>query len=717
MQLIIIAINILLGFITLHYASAKHISKIFSGLVAAISIWMIGLIMVRQLDGVIGLRIAFFGASLIMPFFFLFTASFPIVFKKKFIVFFKYFIIIFGLVFAFLSLFTGLVVENVTLTSPAQYTADYGFFYSIFGLVFIVGVIGAIVLMVYQYVKAKGRESQQALYELIGMTFAIIPATFSNLIIPLFTGNSFYSNFGPFAVTIFIGFSFYAIIKHRLMDIRFVLRRYSVYLVSLISIILPVVIVKRLFNCTYGLNAVWLDYIFLIIAISLFPALRNYYYCLANRYFFTSLYDAQQVIAGLSDKLSSTLRLDKIYKYVSDSLIASLHARSIQIYIFNKKSKKYEPSYYHGNEKIDQNVFVEDRGFYFNYLQKNVPVIVDELRKKAYVSYRQTIDHLTSQKVEVVIPLYLKDRTIGIIALGRKESHDVYNDEDIKLLETIGAQSAIAIDNAINYEEVKNFSKKLQYEVKIATDDLVKANAKLKQLDQAKSEFVSIASHQLRTPLTVIKGYISMFLEGSFGKMDELQKDSMEKVYHSNERLIQLVENLLNISRIESGRFCVNKEPVNLFEMVKSVVEELSGPANKKSFKLELVKPKKDVIVVPLDQEKIRQVVLNLIDNSIKYTKKGTVKVRISRRKNNVLFCVSDKGMGIKPDDLVDLFEKFFRGTDTALIHTEGIGLGLYVAKRIVEVHGGKIWAESKGENKGSKFCFTLPLKDKDKNK
>jgi signal transduction histidine kinase len=150
-----------------------------------------------------------------------------------------------------------------------------------------------------------------------------------------------------------------------------------------------------------------------------------------------------------------------------------------------------------------------------------------------------------------------------------------------------------------------------------------------------------------------------------------------------------------------------------LFEMVANVIEELSGPAKKKGLKLELTKPKNEVLVVPLDQEKIRQVILNLIDNSIKYTTKGVIKIKVVKQKTDVLFCVEDKGMGIKPDDLIDLFDKFSRGTGTALVHTEGTGLGLYVAKQMVEVHKGKIWAESKGEGKGSKFCFTLPLNDK----
>jgi signal transduction histidine kinase len=230
-------------------------------------------------------------------------------------------------------------------------------------------------------------------------------------------------------------------------------------------------------------------------------------------------------------------------------------------------------------------------------------------------------------------------------------------------------------------------------------------------LDAAKSEFISIASHQLRTPLTVIKGYISMMLEGNFGVLTKPETESLEKVFSSNERLIQLVENLLNISRIESGRLQFDYKEVDLNKMVESVVEELSGNAKKKNLILEYKTPVKPLPAIKIDEEKIRQVVMNLIDNGIKYTKQGSVTIRLEQGEHKVKFSVADSGMGIKSGDIINLFKKFSRGTGTSLIHTEGTGLGLYVARMMIEAHHGKIWAESDGEGKGSRFCFELPVK------
>ena len=156
----------------------------------------------------------------------------------------------------------------------------------------------------------------------------------------------------------------------------------------------------------------------------------------------------------------------------------------------------------------------------------------------------------------------------------------MFTNEDIKTLETIASQASIAIENARLYEEMKDFSKTLQKEVKFQTKELRDANIRLQQLDKAKSEFISLASHQLRTPLSIIKGYISMMIEGSWGKVNKEQEKQLDKVYLSNERLIKLVDDLLAVSRIESGRLEFDYKMTSLEEMVISVVEEFKKVAD-----------------------------------------------------------------------------------------------------------------------------------------
>jgi len=353
--------------------------------------------------------------------------------------------------------------------------------------------------------------------------------------------------------------------------------------------------------------------------------------------------------------------------------------------------------------------FVEDPGFYTHYLKRNKAIVLDEIKKTDYIKYRRTIDMLKGLKIEVIVPLSVKKKIIGILTLGGKETNENYNDADIQLLEIISAQSAVAIENALHYGEIRNFTKKLEREIDLATEELIRANSKLRQLDEAKSEFVSIASHQLRTPLTVIKGYVAMILDKNFGRVSKTIRKPLEQVFESNERLIRLVENLLNISRIESGRLHFNFEKVHIEKIAASVIEELSTPAKKKGLKLEFtfIKPLPGAVI---DQEKIRQVILNLVDNAIKYTSRGKITVVVSREDDYIKVSIADQGMGIRKDDLADLFEKFTRGEGTSLVDTEGTGLGLYVAEQMVSAHNGKIWAESEGEGKGSKFCFVIPI-------
>ncbi len=203
-----------------------------------------------------------------------------------------------------------------------------------------------------------------------------------------------------------------------------------------------------------------------------------------------------------------------------------------------------------------------------------------------------------------------------------------------------------------------------------------------------------------------------MMLEGNFGKLTSEEVESLKKVYESNERLIKLVEDLLNVSRIESGRLQFTFKPDSIDKLLASVVDELKTNAQNKKLQLTYLAPKKPAPDISMDTDKLRQVLLNLVDNAVKYTAKGTVTISLSQvDKASVIIKVVDTGMGISPDDMPNLFQKFNRGQGTALVHTEGTGLGLFVAKKIVVAHGGKIWAESKGNGKGSTFVVELPVK------
>jgi len=244
----------------------------------------------------------------------------------------------------------------------------------------------------------------------------------------------------------------------------------------------------------------------------------------------------------------------------------------------------------------------------------------------------------------------------------------------------------------------------------------------LKKLDDAKSEFISIASHQLRTPLTAVKGYVSMILEKDYGEIPDKMSQPLKNVYASNERLINLVGDILNISKIEAGKMEMEWEKASLEEMILDIMNELKVKADSKNLYLKYEKPPKEsklptgqaatpIPDIMIDKTKMRQVIMNLIDNSIKYTEKGGTTIRLKIKDNRLQIVVSDTGMGIDKEYIGKLFESFSRANVGARTHPEGTGLGLYIARRFIEMHNGKIWVESLGKGKGSTFYIELPIK------
>lgn len=240
--------------------------------------------------------------------------------------------------------------------------------------------------------------------------------------------------------------------------------------------------------------------------------------------------------------------------------------------------------------------------------------------------------------------------------------------------------------------------------------DLELANDKLKELDQQKSEFVSLASHQLRGPLTAIKGYVSLILEGDFGQISAEVKDALEKVFKSTNDLVVVVGDYLDVSRIDQGRMKYDFTNFNLKDLVETVVNEQKPSIEKAKLGIKFDFSPNENYDINADRGKIKQIIGNFLDNSIKYTPHGEIHVWVSKNNQTkkVLVTISDTGVGIPEEVLPQLFEKFTRAPDASKTNIIGTGLGLYVAKKMVESHHGRVWAESAGAGKGSSFFIEL---------
>lgn len=249
-------------------------------------------------------------------------------------------------------------------------------------------------------------------------------------------------------------------------------------------------------------------------------------------------------------------------------------------------------------------------------------------------------------------------------------------------------------------------------EIERLAKDLEKANGRLREMDRMKSEFVSIASHQLRSPITAIKGYASLVLEGSYGKVPDTLKEAIQKIFDSSQLMVLSIEDFLNVSRIEQGRMKYDMTDFDLQKIVDEIVGEMQPLADKQNLTLKTEKTG-STFMVHADYGKIKQVVANLVDNALKYTKEGSIVAHLKKEADTgkVHLTIKDTGIGMSKETLSILFERFVRAKGANKVNVSGTGLGLYVARQLVEAHKGRIWAESAGEGQGSSFHVELPAK------
>ncbi len=254
---------------------------------------------------------------------------------------------------------------------------------------------------------------------------------------------------------------------------------------------------------------------------------------------------------------------------------------------------------------------------------------------------------------------------------------------------------------------------RLEEELRDSYMKLENAYAELKEEDEVKSDFISTASHELRTPLTVINSYLEMFEDGMMGELDEKQFDKLAVMRSQTDHMIRLVEDMLDTLRLESRKFKIQKSPLKLEKIAKSAVEDVSKLADLKEHTMSL-KTNGKLPDIEGDAQRIKQVFNNLLTNAVKYTpNKGRIEVGIKDEKKHILVSISDTGIGIPEEEHEKIFEKFYTvGGKSLMRESERMGLGLTIAKGIVEAHGGRIWVESEGEGKGSIFYFTLPKGD-----
>lgn len=298
-----------------------------------------------------------------------------------------------------------------------------------------------------------------------------------------------------------------------------------------------------------------------------------------------------------------------------------------------------------------------------------------------------------------IIKLQARQGLLGLMVIGSKSSVEDFSHNETGFLERLSEAVGVALDNRLLFEENQSVLQWLQM-----------SNLKLRELGQAKDEFISMASHQLRTPLTTVKGYLSMVLEGDVGPVTANEREMLRRAFAGTQRMVFLIADLLNVSRLQSGKFVIQNRVTNLADLIESEIDQIKEIAKSHNLTLIYDKPLNFPILM-LDDEKIRQVVMNFLDNSLFYTSKGGhILAKLEATPGSINFTVADNGVGVPADVQHHLFTKFYRADNAKKIRPDGTGLGLYIAKKVVAAQGGAIIFKST-LGKGSVFGFSMPRK------
>jgi signal transduction histidine kinase len=290
----------------------------------------------------------------------------------------------------------------------------------------------------------------------------------------------------------------------------------------------------------------------------------------------------------------------------------------------------------------------------------------------------------------LAVPLVREDQIIGALVVNRRTPGE-FAPEVVELLKTFATQSALAIQNAKLFREVEEKGRQLAV------------------ASQHKSQFLANMSHELRTPLNAVLGYTELILDETFGEVPEPIRDSLERARNSGQHLLGLINDVLDLSKIEAGQLVLSLSDYAMEEVTHAVATSVESLAAEKKLALRVTVPP-DLPPGKGDSRRIAQVLLNLVGNALKFTEVGEVRVEVAHADGTFVVSVADTGPGISPADQAKIFEEFQQADSSSTRKKGGTGLGLAIAKRIVEMHGGRIWAEST-LGRGSTFRFALPVR------
>lgn len=705
--------NLLLGLLVISRDSKSATNRLFFGLMAAISIWsFVNYLSSKNIDTLFYARLVLCFAVLFATFFFLFVLTFPM--RQLTISNKKLLLIAVVSTLAIAVTLSPLAFKAINVTAGSQLgNPIVGPGVGLFALTVGFYDIGGLVILANKTRQAEAKERARRLYLLIGMALMLITIIILDFILPVAFSNTRFIPFAPMFIFPFVAFMAYAIIRHKLFDIKRAVARSVAYLLSLgfIGLVYGTIIfsVSSLLADNNQFNSTErIFYIFMaLVSAIIFTPTKRFFDRLTNRIFYRDAYDPEQFLNELNTTVVENIELGILLRHTTRVIQENIKSRFCYVEIKATPTTQ-ERLLGTGELELSQ----QDNDLLKRELLKTgkKTIVTDELGSDS----KNLREMLSRNNIGLLVRLLpgndMYKEAMYYLMLGDKKSGNIYDKQDVRIMEIVADEMLIAIQNSIRFEEIEQFNVTLQQKVNDATVKLQRTNKKLRELDETKDEFISMASHQLRTPLTSVKGYMSMVMEGDAGKLTKQQESLLTQAFVSSQRMVYLIADLLNVSRLKTGKFIIDAQPTNLADVVEGEISQLTETAKVKKIAMKYNKPKKFPELM-LDETKVRQVIMNFADNAIYYTPSGGhIDIEVKEDEGSVYFTVKDDGFGVPKEDQKHLFTKFYRATNARKARPDGTGLGLFMAKKVVDAQGGTILFESH-EGKGSLFGFSFSKK------
>ena len=692
--------NLFLGSAVFLYNPRKKINQIYFFLAFGLAIWGLSLAAILiswNID--LFSRAGFAGAAILVSALLLFSLYINEpevkISEIKFII-----PALLGFIFVILILITELVIKGSTFVNHALESVP-GPLYFPFLLYAVFCVLGSVYLLFQKFRKSAGMAREQIKYVFLGFALFAVPAIVTNGVLPGVFGVSEFNKLGPSFSVFLLGAIAYAILEYRLMDINFVLRQGTLFTLIFAVIIFIFVLATSLFSKMLG-GAPAIIIPAIIITLGFIP-FKNFLEKIIDKFFFRSRYDFRTATRDITKTFSKIEDLDKLLEEFLKKLVSYLKVPKAEIILLLEKDHFISRLSIGVGEQNDlvlpkNNALVQhfekhpDEILERDYLAYLVPK--EEHRKEELLNLHKELDKLG---YALAVPITVKRVVIGILFLGEKISKDIFSSQDIQLLEIVGKHAGPIIESARLFEQTQQLNK-----------ELLTAN-------QAKSHFITIVSHQFRTPLSAIRMNAEL-LEDNLKKRFLSAVDETESVQIIQERaifMVNMLENVFDGMAIDAHKVSVDKKPAVIWEIFDNVKKEISREIEKKRINFILDKSPELLQEIDIDIPKITKVVKILLENAAFYNKEGgIIEVKMNKVTNEekrfIQCSVKDEGIGVPPEDTNKIFEKFYRSPNAMNLVPNGTGLGLFIAKNFVELHGGKLWVASQ-PGQGSTFYFTLP--------